>query len=117
MKHLSLILACALPFAAAGGALAEKYLAAEKAASAWEGVLVVRNGTLVPNPSALTPQELAQSQLIDRDDFLIGMGCESQEGDAVMVETHEDHFPMCREIIRISALRDQTAARLRVASR
>jgi hypothetical protein len=50
---------------AGGGIQANRDAAA--AETAWSQVLVVRGGTLIANPSAMTPRELADSQIIKRD--------------------------------------------------
>lgn len=49
----------------AGGAIRDHQIhAAEE--DAWSDVLVVRGGTLIANPAAMTPAELADSQLIKK---------------------------------------------------
>lgn len=66
--------------------------------AAWTGIKVIHQGRLVPNPAALTPHELAESEILNPG-FLVGFGCEGAKGTLVAME--EDQFPRCKEIRRV----------------
>lgn len=53
-----------------------------EAIDSWHGVLVVRDGTAVANPSALTPHELAGVQIIDPMDHITLVTC--RDGNTVV---------------------------------
>lgn len=63
---------------------------------AWRNVLVVQGGTLVANPSALTPEELADAEILKKRPRLIGFNC---NGKTMVGESFED-FPImdCRSV-------------------
>lgn len=80
------------------GGVALGYSQAEaKCTKAWEQVIVVKDGKIIPNPEDLTPRQLAVAQIIDRQPTLIGFGCEGM-GRRAMVGQEFDEFPTCREI-------------------
>lgn len=65
----------------------------------WDYVMVVNSaGTLIPNPSAMTGEELADSQIIPMRPRLIGHQCEDMPAGRVVVAWEEDQLPPCREI-------------------
>lgn len=92
-----LVAAAALSAAFLGGVFVSAAANLEARDKAWEEVLVVKDGKLVAKPSALTPRELARSQIIDRQPSLIGFGCAGM-GSRAMVGQEFDEFPACREI-------------------
>lgn len=79
------------------GVFASAAATIEERNKAWEGVIVVKDGKVVTNPSTLTPRELARSQIIDRQPSLIGFGCAGM-GSRAMVGQEFDEFPACSEI-------------------
>lgn len=65
----------------------------------WSQVLVVYQGTVVANPDALTPAELADAQIIRRDLRYIAFGCPGENGAVVSASLRLD----CQEARMIGA--------------
>lgn len=84
---------------AATGASYARAQEQEERVGAWQGIKVIHRGTLVANPAALEPWELAESEIL-RPGFLVGFGCEGSEG-KTLVAMEEDQFPACKEIRRL----------------
>lgn len=85
----------------------------------WSEVLVVRGGTLVANPSALTPRDLADSQIMAKEARLIGFRCNMDDryvGSLAVVSWDEDEMPDCQEIMTLEAAREDARHRERAGS-
>lgn len=92
------------------GILVERSSALDQEQRAWSEVLVIHNGTLTANPSALSPQELADSQIIRRGPVVIGYQCQSGGGSRVG-NTIGELWGDCREVQTLEHAQQVLASR------